>query len=503
MSQDRGQRNIDRRIDILKCFLKEGFNLSPEALNVLEKMDDERIREIVKKFAEEPNKKIVITRAHLNQYISIEPTSKTRRPLAAEYESDVKVIKAPQGDLHIKGELDDFVKYFQDRYRKIRRIIVDRYKIKPMEIQDALTSKDGSDVTIVGLISDIRTSKSKNTIITLEDETGEITVIARYKDFSNRIFLKDEVVGVVGRKLSKKTVIAQRILEPDTRPRRIENRDTPLAAALISDLHIGSKYFLEKVFKKFIGWIRQADSLAGRIKYLVIAGDIVDGIGVYPSQERELKIKDVQKQFEYATRLLSNLPDYIKVILIPGNHDPVRDSDPQPPIPEDYTNQLSSVVDLLSLGNPAYISIEGVEFLIYHGRSLNSWQRYTPQAIPLTKTSSLRMLELMLRKRHLAPVYGETPITPFSEDWLVIERIPDVMHCGHIHVNALGRYKGVTLINSGTFQGETPYIEQQGITVTPGIVPVIQLGSLNVIEKYYAQGTSEGYPVEQVSLSPR
>ena len=92
----------------------------------------------------------------------------------------------------------------------------------------------------------------------------------------------------------------------------------------------------------------------------------------------------------------------------------------------------------------------------------------------------------MLRKRHLAPVYGETPITPLSEDWLVIDRVPDVIHCGHIHVNALGRYKGVTLVNSGTFQGETPYIEQQGITVTPGIVPVIQLANLNVIEENFA-----------------
>ncbi|RLG45433.1 MAG: DNA-directed DNA polymerase II small subunit [Thermoproteota archaeon] len=486
MSQDGGHWNIDRRIDILRCFLKEGFNLSPEALSLLEKVDDEKIREIVKKFAEEPNKKIVITRAHLNQYVDLEPATRIRRPPAAEYDSDIKVIKAPGDDLHIKGEVDDFVKYFRDRYRKIREIIVNRYKIKFMEIQDALNSKDGSDVSIVGIISDVRTSKSKNTIITLEDETGEITVIIRYKDFSHRIFLKDEVVGVVGRKLSKKTVIAQRILEPDTKPKKIENKDTPLAAALISDLHIGSKYFLEKVFRKFLEWIKQRDSLSGRIKYLVIAGDLVDGIGVYPSQERELKIKDVQKQFKYAASLLSYLPDYIKVILIPGNHDPVRDSDPQPPIPEDYLSHISSAVDLLSLGNPAYISIEGVEFLIYHGRSLNSWQRYTPQAIPLTRKSSLRMLELMLRKRHLAPVYGETPITPLSEDWLVIDRVPDVIHCGHIHVNALGRYKGVTLVNSGTFQGETPYIEQQGITVTPGIVPVIQLANLNVIEENFA-----------------
>ncbi len=486
MSQDDGHRINDRRIDILRCFLKEGFNLSPEALSLLEKVNDEKIREIVKKFAEEPNKKIVITRAHLNRYIDLEPATRIRRPPAAEYDSNIKVVKAPGDDLHIKGEVDDFVKYFRDRYRKIRGIIVDRYKIKFMEIRDALNLRDGSDVSIVGIISDIRTSKSKNTIITLEDETGEIIVIVRYKDFSHRIFLKDEVVGVIGRKLSKKTVIAQRILEPDTKPKKVENRDTPLSAALISDLHIGSKYFLEKIFRKFLEWIKRGDPLSGRIKYLIIAGDIVDGIGVYPSQERELKIKDVQKQFKYAASLLSYLPDYIKVILIPGNHDPVRDSDPQPPIPEDYLSQISSAVDLLSLGNPAYISIESVEFLIYHGRSLNSWQRYTPQAIPLTRKSSLRMLELMLRKRHLAPVYGETPITPFSEDWLVIDRVPDVIHCGHIHVNALGRYRGVTLVNSGTFQGETPYIEQQGITVTPGIVPIIQLGSLNVIEKNFA-----------------
>ena len=66
--------------------------------------------------------------------------------------------------------------------------------------------------------------------------------------------------------------------------------------------------------------------IAGRVKYLLIAGDIVDGVGIYPGQQNELTIRDVHKQYNFAIKYLEKIPDYIEIVLSPGNHDAARKS---------------------------------------------------------------------------------------------------------------------------------------------------------------------------------
>jgi DNA polymerase II small subunit len=41
----------------------------------------------------------------------------------------------------------------------------------------------------------------------------------------------------------------------------------------------------------------------GKIKYLFVAGDSVDGIGIYPQQITELDIFDIYEQFDRLTDL--------------------------------------------------------------------------------------------------------------------------------------------------------------------------------------------------------
>lgn len=89
-----------------------------------------------------------------------------------------------------------------------------------------------------------------------------------------------------------------------------------------------------------------------------------------------------------------------------------------------------------------------------------------------------------LRKRHLHPVYGEKPpICPEKRDYLVIERVPDVLHVGDVHKNAYVNYRGVIGVNSGTWQSITPFQIKQGHTPTPCILPVLNLqsGKLNIL----------------------
>lgn len=59
----------------------------------------------------------------------------------------------------------------------------------------------------------------------------------------------------------------------------------PISIAFISDIHMGSKHFLEHTWDKMVKWLNE-DKLAKNIKYLVLSGDCVDGVGVYLIRKR-------------------------------------------------------------------------------------------------------------------------------------------------------------------------------------------------------------------------
>jgi DNA polymerase II small subunit (EC 2.7.7.7) len=126
------------------------------------------------------------------------------------------------------------------------------------------------------------------------------------------------------------------------------------------------------------------------------------------------------------------------------------------------------------------VSLDGVKVLIYHGRSFDD-MAMTVNHLSHEK-SHLIMAEL-LEKRHLAPIYGErTPLAYEVEDHLVIDEIPHIFHAGHVHINAYKKYKGIHLINSGTFQSQTEFQKIYNIVPTCGQVPVLHKGDIKVLE---------------------
>jgi len=131
-----------------------------------------------------------------------------------------------------------------------------------------------------------------------------------------------------------------------------------------------------------------------------------------------------------------------------------------------------------SLGNPCSIALHGVELLVYHGRSLDDVTANMPKA---SFESPEKAMQLLLRGRHLAPIYGQrTPIAPGKRDLLVIERVPDIFHAGHVHVQGHGKYRGVLVVNSGAWQGKTEYMTRLGLNPTPGIIPVVNLQTMQL-----------------------
>jgi len=112
------------------------------------------------------------------------------------------------------------------------------------------------------------------------------------------------------------------------------------------------------------------------------------------------------------------------------------------------------------------------------GRSLDDIVATIPE---MSHDHPEKSMRLLLQGRHLAPVYGgKTLLAPENRDYLVIDKVPDILHAGHVHVLGYCTYKGVLVVNSGGWQEQTEYMEKLGLVPTPGKVPVINLMTMEI-----------------------
>jgi DNA polymerase II small subunit len=211
--------------------------------------------------------------------------------------------------------------------------------------------------------------------------------------------------------------------------------------------------------------------MAEKVEYVIIPGDTVDGIGIYPSQEEELSIHDIYGQYEELARLLKQVPEHMRVIMLPGNHDAVRPAEPQPTFPEEIRSLFPQ--NVIFAGNPCYFSIHGIEIMAYHGRSMDDFIKALPS---LDYSKGINIMEEMLKRRHLVPIYGgRTPIAPEHKDLLVIDRIPDIFVTGHGHSTGIKKYRGITLINASAWQSQTSYQKMHNFIPDPAKATVFDL----------------------------
>lgn len=498
--------------EIARRFARERLLLTEEALNlifssenvektvekVIQGLIDKRenlvivgaeiVREILQSEKSSPEQsKPVESRPELKPVVG-ELTRKKFRPLSAEYEHKVEILKDVTGKSLGKGTIEDFHKIFMSRFEKLSKILRERPRFERALPISSLRSFSGEKVAVIGMVREKKVLKGGAIAIELEDPTGDVTVFAsRNKQVLEKAerVVPDEVIGVEGRvnyDYNRIRIFADDIEWPGVPVKREMRRaEVPVSVAMLSDLHIGSDKFLEDAFMRFVRWLKEGGNterereVAGGVKYVVIAGDLVDGIGVYPEQYDELLIPDIFKQYETAAKILSNLPEHVLIIISPGNHDAVRSAEPQPAIQRDMCPELYDDLQAVMVGNPSLISMEGVYFQIYHGRSFDD---IVSSVSGLRREEPTGLMELMLEKRHLAPIYGgKVMLSPEREDLLIIDEIPDVLHTGHLHIFGQRRYKDVFLVNSGTFQERTEYMKKLGVIPTPGIVPILNLMS--------------------------
>jgi len=501
------------RRNILAILIKSGFQITPDALDYILNLDApvEIVESVI--LSKAPiDSSSVLTREYVESLIegknieslSLELTSEKEQetsspPTVTDYQiSDTewhyRIEKNPdQNSVGSEGIIEDFLELFRDRYARIKKIYMDRIDTRNAVTPDIAKQRKSSmkprtsqnneggrrqqppSQVVLGIIRNKSISNQRNIIIDLEGREGSIICVIpsvvrgpKGRDISEKAnaLLLDEIVCISGYVDNSGRMIADDVLFPDIPTvRQVGRAKKEVYAAFISDLHCGSQEFLEDEFDRFIDWMSGHDvdtsdkNMTEKIKYLFIAGDLVDGISVYPSQRDHLKISSLYYQYATIAEKLKKIPKRIKIFCIPGNHDACRQALPKPPIPREFAEPLYKLENVMMLGDPSQVLVEDVRTL--------PRASYTEPAISMVE---------LLKKRHLAPIYGgKTELAPLHRDWMVIDTPPDVVHFGHAHHNAVDNYRGVQIINSGTFQSQTDFMRKQGVVPTPGIVTFMNL----------------------------
>ncbi len=391
------------------------------------------------------------------------------------------------------GTVEDFVKYFNDRFQKHRKSLRGMATSNGAltSLREVKANAQIKNARVIAMVYEKRLTKNGHLMFDVEDDEGNAGVLVP-KD--SQIFyeasqiLQDEVVAFDVSRTDSALLICRNFLRPG---RLLQERTKKLAEddiciAFLSDLHIGSKFFMQEQFSRFIEFINgkgteEQRAVAGKIKYISFAGDLVDGIGVYPSQEKQLVTKSINTQYDIFCDYVRNIPEHIEVLIAPGNHDAVRTAEPQPALPQEFWEGLKGYSNIHFVGNPSAHLVHGLELLMYHGTSLDGIISHTamykdgydhPEKVAVG----------LLQRKHLAPLYGEDPLVPEGNDFMVIEETPDMFHFGHVHKNGyIENYNGTMIVNSGTWQDRTDFQVRLGHIPTPCILPYYNLstGKLN------------------------
>ena len=408
------------------------------------------------------------------------------KEIEGKKENSVNLLKIYQNNPR-KLSVKDFVRNFKNRFNTLKEILQSHTILENLVSINHIG--DQRSFSIIAMVSEKKVTKNGNILLQIEDLTGRTTALINKNredifEKSKEIIL-DEVIGF---KCSGngEIVFVNDLCFPDAHINEKKKSNIEEYVAFTSDIHVGSDKFIEDGFLRFIDWIngevgndeQKAEAL--KVKYLFITGDSIDGVGIYPGQETQLIMKDVDEQYQKLSELLSTIRKDVKIILCAGQHDAVRVAEPQPIIGEYYGDSLKSLNNLYLVTNPSLIEIgEDVKFkvLMYHGASMHGVIN-SIEDLRMNKAhdSPTSVVKYLLKKRHLAPTHSLVTYTPFEkEDPLLIKEIPDIIATGDLHRPEIADYNGVLLVASSCWQAKTPFEEKVGNNPDPCKVPIMNL----------------------------
>lgn len=522
--------------EILQFCLRNGLLMDKEVLGLFSEADDfESVKVVIENIKNTTQKKFItkdlfeknkeqvgkvfdnlpkeyqksLERVKIKLGLSIEITKEIeikRDPVKEESLVKITSMSLPPSK---KLEVKDFVTYFRNRYDELKNILCEHSELNNLVSIGKLSGSRGS-VSVIGMVSSKRVTKNKNIILEIEDLTGKLKILIN-KDKKDLVEKADEIPldAVLGFKGTgnNEILFVNDIVFPETRLPERKRGNVDEYALFIGDVHVGSKLFMEKSFLNFIdylnGNVSGTEDEVKKIKYLFIVGDLIAGVGVYPSQEPELTFPDLELQFQKAAEYLSKIRKDIKIIISPGNHDGVRLMEPQPLFDEKYAWPLYELDNVILTGNPAQVSIgaqngfSGFDVAVYHGFS---YFYYISNIWPLIQANAAHSPELvmkfLLKHRHFAPTHSSTQYFPAPKDPLLIRNIPDIFVSGHTHKSAITYHNNILVVSVSAWEKMTPYEEKQGADPDYCKVPMFNLktGAVKILdfEDYEEEGDEDG-----------
>jgi DNA polymerase II small subunit len=396
---------------IIAKALSHGFLVDTKAFDLISRLPPEIdagdiVERVIQRKRSDPKADRVITKENVEELLPAVLATETRSVLPVEpVEAEVEVIVDPTNRVAPIEADEGYKKLFKDRYERLVGIVKRRPDTRGVTgIQAIKGLPAGGKAKLAALVSS-RTNKRGSVELVLDDPSGSLRLSCqdeRVVRAAQEIPLDSLVVAEVSRSRAGQLYVNSLTL-PDIPDKRPVLAGHTVYAVMLSDLHVGSRMFLREDFQRFILWLNGKlgdEEIVNRIKYLVIAGDLVDGVGVYPGQEAQLSEIDLRKQYILASQFIEQVPRHLEVLISPGNHDAVRQALPQPAVSVELAEALYKMENVRWVGNPALLRLHGVSLLVYHGKSLDDVIATTPALSYKRPTAAM---ELLLRAIHLAP----------------------------------------------------------------------------------------------------
>ena len=514
--------------NVLSFLTSNGYRMHPDAFAMLKGLDTDILRivqDIIKiKSKQKQSSTIIID--DIKKLINPESKVTTEDSRSGNIDTSIdnselekqqhdhKVILDASINVNTGEGVEGYTTLFRSRYEKSLRILSLRPESKRitkiasirqntshnsnnMKSDKSYNSMTGNFVSnSTSIVSGLLMSKrgKKNGVeVVIDDFSGSLNALAitdELKKQASMLTLDQmvmlEVENISNNKKGLQGFVIKDIISPDIPDHVPARSKIESYAVLISDIHVGSKNFMEAEFIRFLNWLSSSeDELVRKIKFICIGGDLIDGIGIFPNQDKELLETNTSKQVSHAVGLLNRIPKNLRVFIIPGNHDPGRRALPQPSLPKRDFNELYLLENFTMVGNPSIVELDGVKVLMYHGQSLDDIIATTPG---LDYSKPVEAMKILLKARHLSPIYGQrTPIAPELEDMMVITEVPDIFHSGHVHVIDVQSYRGTLIVNSGAWQSQTKFQQTMGVVPTPGIAILVNLATLQPYQMSFNQ----------------
>jgi DNA polymerase II small subunit len=513
--------------EILKFCLEKGLLVDKSALDLFEGVGDvDSAKLIIEGFKEKTQAKMLTRHVFETHKSRVEEVIldlpfekqkvleklKIKLGLTIEFEKEIAIVEKEEktiegfakGVVRVKEmpftvgkklQVKDFVTHFRRRFDRMSGILQEHSELENLISIDKISNTRQS-FSIIGIVTDRRITKNKNLMLEVEDLTGKIKVLIN--ENKKEVFEQAENIcldGMMGFSGTgnREIIFVNDVVFPeafiDERKKGVLDENV----LFLGDLHFGSDRFLEKEFLKFIdylnGGISGTEEEVSKIKYLLLVGDIITGVGNYPNQEAELKIVDLEEQFKQLAVLLDKIPKTIKIILSPGNHDSVRLMEPQPLLDEKYAWPLYDLENAIFTTNPARVNIgsveelgfDGFDVLTYHGFSFPFYANNIPELIAKRAMNCPEeIMKYLLKNRHLAPTHKSVQYFPLEKDALLIKKVPDIFVSAHTHKSGASYYNNILVISTSCWESMTPYQEKFGNQPDHCKVPMFNLKTRQV-----------------------